>query len=104
MITAMAVQMMNRGTRLSIKVSPASVLIGAAPARKALQILGGAVFRSGFVVSLAARVVSRAELVFLLVQHIAAAIHPVVGLRTSVIGASAHVFPALFRLGKQCFA
>src|ERR1700745_3691951 len=104
MTTAMAVQMMNRGTRFSIKVGPASSQSSLATAATRLEVLGGAVLRSRFVVSLPSGIVSGAELIFLLIEHFAAAIDPIICLRPRGACPVANELASLFGLGQQSLA
>src|SRR5437660_5993104 len=99
MMTAIAVQMMNRGTRFSIRVVPLGCR-GCQLRRKELQVLGGAILRGGFVIGLAPGIIGSAELILLLIEDFAATIDPVIGLGPCGTRAIGHIFPAFFGLGE----
>src|SRR6266550_7112029 len=103
--TAIAVTMMNRGTRFSIKLDLRYRSRRRAIRRRTrwLQVLGGRIFARRLVVCLSARVVGSPELIFLLVQNVASTIDPFLGLRTYVVCSRANVVAALFCSRTQRF-
>src|SRR5215469_13762814 len=73
------------------------------PARNRLEILGGAGFRRCLVIRLATSFISGAELLLLLVHHVAATIGPVLRLVPRLARPAPHILPALFGARFQYF-
>ena len=69
-----------------------------------LHALCGHGFSRGFLVSLASRFVSGAELIFLLIHNVATFIHPTRSLFTSFTRPSTNVLSTLLRSRTQLFA